>query len=120
VIAGEGVAMGPDLSEVGLRRGASFLRKALVDPKTSIPDSYFYVEITTRDNRRVAGFRLSEDTFSVQVRDLNGHLYSFWKDELSEYRKDHTRTPMPSYKTALSDSEREDMVAFLLSLRGAQ
>ena len=120
VIAGEGVAMGPDLTAIGLRRSASFLRRTLLDPKTSIPAGYAFVDIVTTENQRVSGFRLSEDTYTVQVRDLSGRLYSFWKTELSEYRKDATRTPMPSFQTTLSDPEREDLIAYLLSLRGAQ
>jgi putative heme-binding domain-containing protein len=120
VIAGEGVSMGPDLSEIGNRRSADFLRRALVDPKSSIPPGYAFVELVTTGNQRVSGFRLSEDTYSVQVRDLNGHLHSFFRTELSDYRKDPTRTPMPSFSTRLSDAEREDVVAYLLSLRGAR
>ena len=120
VIAGEGVAMGPELTEVGLRRSAAFLRGTLLDPKTSIPQGYAFVELVTTSKQRVSGFRLAEDTYSVQVRDLSGRLHSFFKTELSDFRKDTTRTPMPSFKTTLSDPEREDVVAYLLSLRGAQ
>lgn len=120
VIAGEGVSMGPDLTAIGLRRNATFFRRALLDPKTSLPPGYAFVNIVTTANQSVSGFRLSEDTYTVQVRDLSGHLYSFWKTELSEYRKDATRTPMPSFRTTLSDSEREDLIAYLVSLRGVQ
>jgi putative heme-binding domain-containing protein len=120
VIAGEGVAMGPELTDIGLRRSAAFLRRTLLDPQTSIPQGYAFVDIVTTGNQRVSGFRLSEDTYSVQVRDLGGHLHSFWKTELSEYRRDLTRTPMPSYRTTLSDAEREDVVAYLLSLGGVR
>jgi putative heme-binding domain-containing protein len=120
VIAGEGDPMGPELTDVGLRRSAAFLRRTLDDPQTSIPNGYAFVDIVTTANQKVSGFRLSEDTCSVQIRDLGGHLHSFWKTELSEFRKDTTRTPMPSYRTTLSDSEREDVVAYLLTLGAAR
>jgi putative heme-binding domain-containing protein len=119
-IGAEGVAMGPDLSTIGLRRNTAFLRRALLDPKTSIPEGYAFVDILTTENQRVSGFRLSEDTYTVQVRDLRGRLYSFRKTDLSDYRKDVTRTPMPSFQTTLSGADREDLVAYLVSLRGAQ
>jgi cytochrome c oxidase cbb3-type subunit 3 len=119
-IGGDGVAMGPDLTAIGLRRNAAFLRRTLLDPKTSIPPGYAFVDIVTTGSRRVSGFRLSEDTYTVQVRDLSGRLYSFFKTELAEYRKDATRTPMPSFQTTLTDTEREDVIAYLVSLRGAQ
>jgi putative heme-binding domain-containing protein len=120
VIAGEGVAVGPELTTIGLRRNAAYLRRTLLDPKTSVPPGYAFVDIVTTENQRVSGFRLSEDTYTVQVRDLNGRLYSFWKTELSAYGKDSTLTPMPSFQTTLSGSEREDLIAYLISLRGAQ
>jgi putative heme-binding domain-containing protein len=112
--------MGPDLTAIGLRRNVAFLRRTLIDPRTSIPEGYAFVDVVTTENQRVSGFRLSEDTYTVQVRDLSGRLYSFWKTELSEYRKDATRTPMPSFQTTLSGSEREDVIAYLVSRRGVQ
>jgi cytochrome c oxidase cbb3-type subunit 3 len=120
VIAGEGGAMGPELTNIGLRRNASYLRRTLDDPRTSIPEGYAFVELVTTENKRVSGFRLAEDTYTVQVRDLSGRLYSFQKSELSEFRKDTTRTPMPSFQKSLSNSEREDLVSYLVSLRGMQ
>jgi putative heme-binding domain-containing protein len=120
VMAGEGVAMGPELTTIGLRRNAAFLRRTLLDPKTSIPEGYAFVELITKRNQRISGIRLGEDTYTVQVRDLSGHLHSFWKNDLSEFREDSTRTPMPSFQTMLSDSEREDVIAYLVTLRGAQ
>ena len=119
-VGAEGVAMGPDLTAIGLRRNASFLRRTLLDPKTSLPPNYVFVDLVTEKNERISGFRLSEDTYTVQVRDLDGRLFSFWKSELTEYRKDPTRTPMPSFESSLSAPEREDLIAYLVTLRGAQ
>lgn len=119
-VAGEGVSMGPDLTAIGLRRSASFLRRTLLDPKTSIAPGYFFVNLVTNDNQHVSGFRLSEDTYTVQVRDLSGRLYSFWISDLKEFRKDAAKTPMPSFESTLSGPEREDLIAYLTTLRGAQ
>jgi putative heme-binding domain-containing protein len=112
--------MGPELTTIGLRRNAAFLRRTLLDPKTSIPEGYAFVEIVTKGNQRISGIRLTEDTFTVQLRDLSGHLDSLWKSDLAQYRKDSKRTPMPSFQTTLSDSEREDVIAYLVTLRGAE
>ena len=120
VIAGEGGVMGPELTTIGLRRSASFLRRTLVDPRTSIPEGYAMVEVVTTGDQRVMGFRLSEDTYTVQVRDMQGGLHSFQKAELSQLRRDTTQTPMPSFEKSLSSAEREDLVAYLVSLRGVE
>jgi cytochrome c oxidase cbb3-type subunit 3 len=114
----EGGRMGPSLTDVGNRRNSSFLRKTLLDPKATIPTDFAYVELVTKDKKRVSGIRINEDTYSIQVRDLTDHLHSFYKSELTDLRIDHGRTPMPSYQGTFSESEMGDVVAYLLSLRG--
>ena len=119
-VAHEGGRMGPALSDVGYRRSTAFLRKTLLDPQSTIPEGYMYVEIVTKAGKRISGIRLDEDTYTVQLRDLSGHLYSMWKSDLSQLHHDRSHTPMPSVKNKLSDNEVEDLIAYLLSLRGTQ
>jgi cytochrome c oxidase cbb3-type subunit 3 len=118
-VAGEGGAIGPELTEVGARRSAAYLRRALVEPEADLPDGFLQVRLVTKDGRRLTGVRLNEDTFSLQVRDLSDRLYSFWKTDLREIQKDRGKSPMPSYRGTLSDSEIDDVVAYLVSLRGS-
>ena len=62
------------------------------------------------------GLRMSEDSFSLRIMDVNEELYSFSKDRLKEWNIDKSST-MPSYQGKFTDSELEDLVAFLFSLR---
>jgi putative heme-binding domain-containing protein len=116
----EGGIMGPQLTDVGARRSAPFLRKTLLDPAATLPFEFVYMDLVTKDKKRISGVRLSEDTYSIQVRDLSGKLHSYYKTELTEIHRDHKRTPMPSYRSTFSDSETNDVIAYLLSLRGLQ
>jgi cytochrome c oxidase cbb3-type subunit III len=117
-IGREGGRMGPVLTEVGYRRNSEHLRKTLLDPKSTIPEGFAYVELTTKTKRRIAGIRVDEDTYTIQLRDLSDGLHSFFKSELASLQKDPTRTPMPSFKSTFSDSEMLDVIAYLVSLRG--
>jgi len=119
-ISGEGGRMGPVLTEVGLRRSAAFLHKTLLGPQSTLPESYMYLELVTKDKKHISGIRLDEDTYSIQIRDLSDRLYSFWKSELAEVHRDRTHTPMPSFRGTFSDAELDDIVAYLVTLRGAQ
>jgi len=112
--------MGPSLTEVGLRRDAAYLRKTLLDPQSTIPEHYVYMELVTRDKKKISGIRLDEDTYSIQVRDLSNRLHSLWKSELAEVHRDSTHTPMPSFRGTFSAAELDDVVAYLVSLRGPQ
>jgi putative heme-binding domain-containing protein len=130
-IGGRGGALGPDLTDIGLRRGASHLRAALVQPEATVPRSFssyrpdvslsqnfLQVRVVTTAGLEVTGVRVNEDTFSIQVRDATNRVRSFWKEELRELHKDWGRSPMPSYAQALSPVELDDLVAFLTAQRG--
>jgi len=130
MIHGQGGVFGPDLSDVGRRRSVPYLRRALVDPNADVPQSYsawrqdvslpenfLFVRLTTRNGQEFSGVRVNEDTFSIQLRDATGAIHSFLKSGLSELHKDFGKSPMPSYATALSSNELDDVVAYLTSLR---
>ena len=130
-IHGRGGTLGPELTDIGARRGARYLRESLTDPEAAIPDSFtsyqkitllpdnfLQVRVVTADGRRYTGARVNEDAFSIQIRDAAGRVDSFFKEELQELHKDWGKSPMPSYREALSAAELEDIVAYLASLRG--
>jgi hypothetical protein len=83
-----------------------------------IPDNFLQIRVVTADGRQFTGARVNEDTFSIQIRDAAGRIQSFLKEELRELHKDWGKSPMPSYRDAFSKTELEDMVAYLVSLRG--
>jgi cytochrome c oxidase cbb3-type subunit III len=114
----EGGRVGPPLTDIGSRRGAAYLRAVLLDPAASLPEDFLQVQAVTADGKRITGIRLNEDTWSIQLRDLSGHLFSFWKEDLASLEKQPGRSPMPSYRGQLSDTELDDLVAYLVSLRG--
>jgi putative heme-binding domain-containing protein len=114
----EGGRVGPPLTEIGERRGARYIREALLDPASNLPEEFAMVEISTGAGGHTTGIVLNEDTSSIQVRDLADNLHSFWKQDLAAIEKQTHRTPMPSYRGRLSDAELDDLVSYLVSLRG--
>src|SRR4029450_13517795 len=110
-IRGRGGAMGPDLTDVGVRSSPSYLRRSIVEPQTDVPTGFRQMRATTRDGRRLTGIRVNEDTFSIQFRDVGGVLYSFFKEELTELRTDEGRTAMPSFRARLEPAALDDLVA---------
>jgi cytochrome c oxidase cbb3-type subunit 3 len=117
-VNGRGGALGPDLTDIGARRSPSYLRESLIEPEAAVPDGFLQLELVTRDGRRIKGVRLNEDTFSIQILDLDGNFHSFFRSELRELNKQPGKSPMPSYKAALTSSELDDLIAYLDSLRG--
>ena len=77
---------------------------------------YRSVRIVEESGRVINGVPLNEDTYSIQLMDLEENLHSLWKSDLEELRQEDTSW-MPSYRGTFSDGELDDLVAYLYSLR---
>src|SRR5690348_854815 len=60
-IDNHGGSLGPDLTEIALRRTRESLRLALTDPNAEISRQYLPVVATTRQGEKVEGIGLNED-----------------------------------------------------------
>ncbi len=116
-IDGHGAAIGPDLSNAGARLDEGFIRASLVTPEASVPRDFLQVKLATKDGQKLAGVRVNEDSFSIQIRDLSNQVHSFWKTELTELVKEPNRSPMPSYSQTLTQDELNNLIAYLESLK---
>jgi hypothetical protein len=110
------------LSDIGARRGIEFLRGAMLHPgkdRALTAEGYGtyvpYVAVT-REGRVLAGVRINEDTFTIQLRDSNNRLYSLQKSDLEELRKLDVSV-MPAYEKTLSPSDIDHLVSYLASLK---
>jgi cytochrome c oxidase cbb3-type subunit III len=112
-----GSIAGPNLSDVGAVRSAGSLQRSLLEPTGQMMPINRPVRIVAKDGTVVNGRRLNEDTYSLQIIDESGRLRSFIKSDLRDYTIS-TTSPMPSYKNTLSDDERADLLAYLISLKG--
>lgn len=117
-IGKDGTDLGPDLTDIGRRRGLKFLEESITKPEAFVPNNYRAVLLVMKSGPAISGIRLNEDDLSVQVRDIGGNPRSFLKENMKEVRRDKPSL-MPSYET-LSKKELGDLVAYLNSLKGAQ
>ncbi|MFN0170647.1 MAG: c-type cytochrome [Bryobacteraceae bacterium] len=119
IVNGEGSAAGPDLSDIGARRNAAYLREALLKPASAVPEGFLMVEAVPGDGAAVEGLRLNEDSFTIQIMDSRRRIHSFRKAALRELRKLFDQSPMPAYDR-LPAGELDDLVAYVASLRGGE
>ncbi len=116
-VNGAGPRAAPDLSDIGAVRTPAVLQLNLLDPAAALLPINRPVRLVTLDEEVVAGRRLNEDTHTVQVLDSAGRLRSFAKTDLSSFEVGSEPGKPP---TDMNETEVADMVAFLLSLRGAR
>jgi putative heme-binding domain-containing protein len=129
IVRGVGSGAGPELTDVGSRRGSDHLRASLLEPAAHFPErrvpyepniyaAYVVVRAVPRDGAAIVGACLNEDSFTIQVRDGAGRLHSLRKAELASLEKPEAASLMPSYRGALTAGEIDDLVAYLMTLRG--
>ncbi|MGO9273339.1 MAG: c-type cytochrome [Terriglobia bacterium] len=116
MIAGAGEGIGPELTAIGARRNGAYLRLTLLDPAQSPPEGFAYIAAVTSEGATIRGISVNEDSFTIQLKDLQGKFHSFRKSSLKELRR-LKESPMPSYERSLGAAELDDLVAYLAGLR---
>jgi putative heme-binding domain-containing protein len=115
-IRDRGPRVAPDLSDIGLARTPAAIQRSLLDPTSGMLPINRPVRIVMKDGRTIAGRRLNEDTYTVQLIDAEERLRSIAKSDIRTLTVE-TRSPMPAYGTRLSAAELSDVLAYLLTLK---
>jgi len=119
-IGTKGSSIGPDLSQVGRRRSLAYLRASILTPDSDLTHGFSTIRVVTRDGKTIVGVEKNFDNFSFQVVDLSGNYYSFLLEDVASVTRE-SRSLMPStYGKSLSESEMNDLLAYLISLRGTR
>ena len=76
-----------------------------------------FVQAVTRDGVTVTGRLLNQDSVSIQLLDSNERLVSLSRLDLREFGF-VPLSPMPSYQDRLTAEEVDDVVGYLVTLKG--
>jgi putative heme-binding domain-containing protein len=115
-IQGNGGFLGPELSSVGLTRRSIELERALTDPHADIRTGTRTATIVNKDGTTIVGRLLNQDTYTVQLIDAKGKLWSFHKDAVRKWEIPD-RSAMPSFADKLTTQELADVVSYLGTLK---
>jgi cytochrome c oxidase cbb3-type subunit 3 len=130
-IGAEGGDLGPDLTHIGVQRSIVSLADTLNDPGHNLPldtglqersayTGYVVYRVAMKNGKAFEGMRLNEDSFTIQLRDAQGRLYSIQKFDVEKVEPEPGKSFMPSYKDKLTPAQINDLVAYLSSLGEAQ
>jgi len=127
MVEGKGGRLGPELTAVGgsrtreaivdsVRNPSRRLAWGLTESTKEFPQEYESVTAVTAEGKQIQGVTLNEDSFSVQIMDMNEQIHLLEKDKLRSFHKTRS-SAMPKYEVeTLSDKELEDIVAYLVSV----
>jgi putative heme-binding domain-containing protein len=123
---GAGGTSGPDLSAIGQVRPArgfdpggpnlAAIERSILDPNADIAVPHRVFEVVTTKGVSTRGRLLNQDTFSLQLLDTTQQLRSFAKSDLKQFG--FLPSPMPSYRGRLSQAQMNDLLTYLLTLKG--
>ncbi|HEV2276044.1 MAG TPA: PQQ-dependent dehydrogenase, methanol/ethanol family, partial [Acidobacteriaceae bacterium] len=120
-VNGRGGIVGPDLSAAGTS-SADYLRNAILDPGSAQPRRRRFappsgVSVTTRNGQSIRGIRVAEDSYTLILRDLNGKLRRFDKQNLAGEHSESASLMPADYGRLLSPADVQNVVAYLKSLK---
>jgi putative heme-binding domain-containing protein len=129
MIAGQGGSIGPELTRIGSMRGPTNLKARLLDPGANLPQvqegmfgnswaQYLMFRAVEKNGNVVEGLRMGEDSFTIVLKDATGKFHGLWKPDLRSLEKEPGKSFMPSFKNTLSPAQLDDLVAYLVTLKG--
>ena len=116
-VGSRGSGIGPDLTRVGRQRSVKYLRTSLIAPDADITPGFGTIKVVLPNGKTISGVERGIDNFSAQFIDLGGKYYSFVREDMASFARE-PRSMMPSYATAFTPSEINDLLVYLISLRG--
>ena len=117
-IEGKGGRLGPDLTLVGRKRSATYLKDSIVDPNADITIGYPMITVVTKDRKTVVGTQRGFDDFSAQLMDAAENFHSFEKGDVVSMKRNMKSMMPATYRGMFNEKELNDLVAYLSSLRG--
>ncbi len=112
-----GGAIGPDLSALGRAQTKEAIVESVLWPKRQVKEGFMLTVITTKDGRTLQGYRTSESSETLTLRDFTANaLVSVSKRELSA--RNDAGSIMPDGLTdRLNSAELADLLRYLFELK---
>src|SRR5437667_8965154 len=117
-VKGVGGRLGPDLSRIGVARSREAVRLRIRRGTEGFGQGCERVTLTPPSGPAVQGVKKNEDLFSVQIMDTRERIQGYEKDKMKSVKND-TKSAMPVFgPDRLSDSDLDDLLRYLQTLRG--
>jgi putative heme-binding domain-containing protein len=113
-----GGRIGPDLSRIGSGRPRDVLVARIRRGSETFRPGYEPVTVTPESGQPIQGVKKNEDLFSVQIMDSRERIQGYEKDKMKSVANG-TKSAMPVFGSdRLSDTDLDDLVRYLQTLRG--
>lgn len=117
-VAGQGRAIGPDLTAIGAKYGPRALVEHIINPSAQIEESFKPVRIQTRNNDPVLGIMKENGDDAFVVFDSDGRQHTLRKEAVVRAERSELSLMPEVLHLGYSLEEFGDLVAFLATLKG--
>lgn len=118
-VFGEGAQVGPDLSDVAAKYGREEVLTSVLTPSQRIAEGYNAITFELANGDFVFGQVKKETKDTVEVFDTNGELKRLDSADIASRRASKTSVMPDGLASLMSKEQFADLVAYLLTLRGA-
>jgi len=120
IVNGEGKAVGPNLSGIGVKLSREALYESILAPSAAISHSYETFTALLEDGRSVTGLLISQSPEKIVIRGADSIDVTLPAGEVEELVKQPVSLMPADLATTLSPDELVDLVAWLETLRATQ
>jgi len=120
IVNGEGKAVGPNLSGIGVKLSREALYESILVPSAAISHSYETFTAILEDGRSVTGLLISQSPEKIVIRGADSIDVTLPAGEIEELVKQPVSLMPADLATTLSPEELVDLVAWLETLRVTQ
>ncbi len=119
-IGGQGVAFGPDLSEIGNKLGKEALLMSIINPDAGISFGFEGEVIETSDGKAFSGYVINETSDNIDLRLIGGINQSISNGDVKSRKLLENSLMTPNLHTVIGKEKLTDLVEYLVSLKNYQ
>ena len=116
-VNGKGIAIGPDLSQIGDKLGKDALLEAILDPNNGVAFGFEAWTVTMKSDEEVYGLLASETGDELVVKDLSGILHRLKKPEIATRTQSKFSLMPAGLQASMKTQELVDLIEFMSHLR---
>ncbi|MBI1374028.1 MAG: c-type cytochrome [Phycisphaera sp.] len=119
---GHGAAVGPDLSDIGLRHAndAEYIAESVVDPNAKLIEGYLQAVVVTKGGDQYFGMIREESAKVLTLYQADGKLVTVNQSDVASRTLLNVSAMPPVFGTLLSPREVADLVTYLLTQKHKQ
>ncbi len=117
---GEGIEVGPNLSEIGTKLGKDALCESILDPSAGLSFGYEAWQVELKNGDEAFGLIVNETADEISVKAQTGIVTKFRKSDISKREKQKLSIMPTGLQQAMSTQDLVDLIEYLSTLRKAE